>query len=179
MIKKIGILLLIATGANAQDKGKFESYSNPFYGTIISESNKYEKEEKETTKSFKMNFDGKMSYGDYLCLDNILNSQIVRSSAHDEMLFIIQHQTSELWLKLALHELDGARLAIKSDNLQKSFKMLSRVTRIFEQLNNAWDVLRTMTPSEYTEFRDKLGQSSGFQSYQYRELEFLLSLIHI
>ncbi len=122
----------------------------------------------------KMNFDGKMSYGDYLCLDNILNSQIVRSSAHDEMLFIIQHQTSELWLKLALHELDGARLAIKSDNLQKSFKMLSRVTRIFEQLNNAWDVLRTMTPSEYTEFRDKLGQSSGFQSYQYRLIEFVV-----
>ena len=122
----------------------------------------------------KMNFDGKMSYGDYLCLDNILNSQIVRSSAHDEMLFIIQHQTSELWLKLALHELDGARLAIKSDNLQKSFKMLSRVTRIFEQLNNAWDVLRTMTPSEYTEFRDELGQSSGFQSYQYRLIEFVV-----
>ncbi|MBC8407986.1 MAG: tryptophan 2,3-dioxygenase, partial [Rhodobacteraceae bacterium] len=75
---------------------------------------------------------------------------------------------------LALHELDGARLAIKSDNLQKSFKMLSRVTRIFEQLNNAWDVLRTMTPSEYTEFRDELGQSSGFQSYQYRLIEFVV-----
>lgn len=122
----------------------------------------------------KMDFDGKMSYGDYLCLDDILNSQTVRSNAHDEMLFIIQHQASELWLKLALHELNGARIAIKSDNLQKTFKMLSRVTRIFEQLNNAWDVLRTMTPSEYTEFRDELGQSSGFQSYQYRLIEFVV-----
>jgi tryptophan 2,3-dioxygenase len=121
-----------------------------------------------------MNFDGKMSYGDYLCLDNILNSQTVRTSAHDEMLFIIQHQASELWLKLALHELNGAREAIKQDNLQKACKMLSRVTRIFEQLNNAWDVLRTMTPSEYTEFRDELGQSSGFQSYQYRLIEFVV-----
>jgi hypothetical protein len=92
--------------------------------------------------------------------------------AHDEMLFIIQHQTSELWMKLALHEIGAARAAIAEDRLQPAFKMLARVARIFEQLNNAWDVLRTMTPSEYTHFRGKLGQSSGFQSWQYRLIEF-------
>jgi len=89
------------------------------------------------------------------------------------MLFIIQHQTSELWMKLAIHEVRSAIKAIREDRLPHAFKMLSRVARIFEQLNNAWDVLRTMTPSEYTEFRESLGQSSGFQSYQYREIEFL------
>ena len=95
------------------------------------------------------------------------------SSAHDELLFIIQHQTSELWMKLAIHEIRSAIRAIRDDQLQPAFKMLSRVARIFEQLTNAWDVLRTMTPSEYTEFRDSLGQSSGFQSWQYRAIEFL------
>jgi tryptophan 2,3-dioxygenase len=119
-----------------------------------------------------MSFDGRMSYGDYLHLEQILSAQEPRANAHDEMLFIIQHQTSELWMKLALHEVAAARDAIKADRLQPAFKMLSRVSRIFEQLNSAWDVLRTMTPSEYTEFRDSLGQSSGFQSYQYRQIEF-------
>ena len=90
------------------------------------------------------------------------------------MLFIIQHQTSELWLKLAIHELASARVAMRADKLAPAFKMLARVSRIFEQLNNAWDVLRTMTPSEYTTFRDSLGQSSGFQSWQYRQIEFIL-----
>ena len=94
-------------------------------------------------------------------------------NAHDELLFIIQHQTSELWMKLAIHELRSAIKAIRHDQLQPAFKMLARVAWIFEQLNTAWDVLRTMTPSEYTEFRDQLGQSSGFQSYQYRAIEFL------
>ncbi len=121
-----------------------------------------------------MSFDGRMSYGDYLNIEQILSAQILRTKAHDEMLFIIQHQTSELWMKLALHEVAAARQAIKSDNLQVAFKMLSRVARIFEQLNNAWDVLRTMTPSEYTRFRDDLGQSSGFQSHQYRLIEYTL-----
>src|SRR5690606_25745895 len=93
--------------------------------------------------------------------------------AHDEMLFIVQHQTSELWMKLALHELNAARSAIASGNLQPAFKMLTRVARIMEQLNSAWDVLRTMTPSEYTEFRESLGESSGFQSWQYRMIEFV------
>ena len=120
-----------------------------------------------------MSFDGRMSYSDYLHLERVLNAQEPLSDAHDELLFIIQHQTSELWMKLAIHEIHSAIKAIHRDQLQPAFKMLSRVARIFEQLNNAWDVLRTMTPSEYTEFRDQLGQSSGFQSYQYRAIEFL------
>ena len=117
-------------------------------------------------------FDGRMSYTDYLALDRILDAQHLRTSAHDEMLFIIQHQTSELWMRLALHELGAARSAIGDGDLRPAFKMLARVARIFEQLNNAWDVLRTMTPSEYTRFRDDLGESSGFQSWQYRLIEF-------
>ena len=120
-----------------------------------------------------MSFDGRMSYSDYLHLERVLNAQEPLSTAHDELLFIIQHQTSELWMKLAIHEIRSAIKAIHRDQLQPAFKMLTRVARIFEQLNNAWDVLRTMTPSEYTEFRDQLGQSSGFQSYQYRAIEFL------
>ena len=121
-----------------------------------------------------MSFDGRMSYGDYLRLDAVLGAQHPLSDAHDEMLFIIQHQTTELWMKLALHEIRAAREAIGGDALQPAFKMLSRVARIFEQLNAAWDVLRTMTPSEYSCFRDALGQSSGFQSHQYRLIEYAL-----
>nr|WP_184063958.1 tryptophan 2,3-dioxygenase [Sphingosinicella soli] len=120
-----------------------------------------------------MSFRERMSYGDYLSLDRILDAQNPLSTAHDEMLFIIQHQTSELWIKLAVHEMRAAMKAIREGRVQNAFKMLTRVARIFEQLNSAWDVLRTMTPSEYTEFRDSLGQSSGFQSYQYRAIEFL------
>jgi tryptophan 2,3-dioxygenase len=122
----------------------------------------------------KMNFADDMSYGDYLGLDKLLNAQHPRSDAHDEMLFIVQHQTSELWMRLAIHELQNARTKIMENDLQPAFKMLARVARIFEQLNNAWDVLRTMTPSEYTEFRPSLGNSSGFQSHQYRLIEYLL-----
>ena len=120
-----------------------------------------------------MSFAGRMSYSDYLGLDSLLNSQHPLSQAHDELLFIIQHQTSELWMRLAIHEMQSAIAALRADDLQPAFKMLTRVARIFEQLNGAWDVLRTMTPSEYTEFRSALGQSSGFQSYQYRAIEFL------
>jgi tryptophan 2,3-dioxygenase len=120
-----------------------------------------------SSEGAQMSFDGRMSY-------QVLAAQNLRTSAHDEMLFIIQHQTSELWIKLALHEVSAAREAIKTDNLQPAFKMLARVAQIFEQLNSAWDVLRTMTPSEYTRFRDELGQSSGFQSYQYRLIEFTI-----
>jgi len=119
-----------------------------------------------------MGFDGRMSYGDYLALDQILTAQSPLSDAHDEMLFIIQHQTSELWMRLALHEIGAARAALEDGRHQQAFKMLARVARIFEQLNSAWDVLRTMTPSDYTRFRDALGQSSGFQSWQYRLIEF-------
>jgi tryptophan 2,3-dioxygenase len=119
-----------------------------------------------------MSFDQRMSYGDYLHIDQILSSQRQLTTAHDEMLFIIQHQTSELWMKLALHELNAARMAIAADRAPEAFKMLARISRIFEQLNNAWDVLRTMTPADYTTFREGLGQSSGFQSWQYRLIEF-------
>lgn len=122
----------------------------------------------------KMAFKDAMSYGDYLHLDGILNQQHPQSQAHDELLFIIQHQTSELWMKLALHELSAARGALISGDLPHMFKMLARVSRIFEQLNSAWDVLRTMTPADYTNFRDSLGPSSGFQSHQYRQIEYVL-----
>ncbi|MDE4133511.1 tryptophan 2,3-dioxygenase [Phaeobacter sp. QD34_3] len=121
-----------------------------------------------------MSFDGRMSYGDYLKLDSLLTAQKPLSDAHDEMLFIIQHQTSELWMRLAVHELNAARDCLLAGNSRPAFKMLARVARIFEQLNSAWDVLRTMTPSDYTHFRDSLGQSSGFQSHQYRLIEFIL-----
>lgn len=122
----------------------------------------------------KMSFAQDMSYGDYLSLDAVFSAQHPLTNAHDELLFIIQHQTSELWMRLALHELEAARSQVASGDYSPAFKMLSRVARIFEQLNGAWDVLRTMTPSDYTTFRDDLGASSGFQSYQYRLIEFML-----
>ncbi|WP_370401142.1 tryptophan 2,3-dioxygenase [Sulfitobacter sp. JB4-11] len=128
----------------------------------------------QASKGAKMDFARDMSYGDYLGLDAILSSQHPLSAAHDEMLFIVQHQTSELWMRLAIHELQAARRVMLDGNLQPAFKMLTRVARIFEQLNSAWDVLRTMTPSEYTAFRPALGNSSGFQSHQYRQVEYLL-----
>ena len=118
-------------------------------------------------------FRKKMSYGDYLRLPEVLGAQAPITSAHDELLFIIQHQTSELWMKLAIREIREACALLRRDDAQPAFKLLTRVARIFEQLNNAWDVLRTMTPSDYTQFRNELGQSSGFQSWQYRAIEFL------
>ena len=121
-----------------------------------------------------MDFSDDMSYGDYLGLNQILSAQHPLSPNHNEMLFIIQHQTSELWIKLMLHELHAVRQQMQLGNLPPAFKMLSRVARIMDQLVHAWDVLATMTPSEYTAIRPYLGNSSGFQSHQYRELEFLL-----
>jgi tryptophan 2,3-dioxygenase len=121
-----------------------------------------------------MNNDSNFTYGKYLRLEKLLASQSPLTDKHDELLFIIQHQTSELWMKLAIHELSSAREAIKADSLPAAMKMLARVSRIFEQLNSAWDVLRTLTPDEYTAFRDAFGAGSGFQSWQYREIEFLL-----
>jgi tryptophan 2,3-dioxygenase len=120
-----------------------------------------------------MSFEGRMSYGDYLRLDKILTAQSPLSDAHDEMLFIVQHQASEIWMRLVIHELSSVCEHIARDDLAPSFKMLARVSRILDQLNSAWDVLRTMTPSEYTTFREALGMSSGFQSFQYRAIEFL------
>ncbi|CAL8481289.1 tryptophan 2,3-dioxygenase (plasmid) [Caballeronia sp. S22] len=122
----------------------------------------------------KLDFSDSMSYGDYLGLDSILNAQHPLSPDHNEMLFIVQHQTSELWMKLALYELRAALAAVHRDELPPAFKMLARVSRIFEQLVQAWNVLATMTPSEYTAMRPYLGQSSGFQSHQYRQIEFML-----
>ncbi len=119
-------------------------------------------------------FSATMSYGDYLRLDALLAQQKPLSPAHDEMLFIIQHQTSELWMKLMIHELNAARDALTAGQTATMFKMLARVSRILEQLNNAWDVLRTMTPADYTRFREALGKSSGFQSWQYRMVEYML-----
>ena len=121
-----------------------------------------------------LDFSKSMSYGDYLQLDAILTAQKPLSPAHDEMLFIVQHQTSELWMKLMLHELRAAIACIASDDLGRAFKMLARVSKIMEQLVHAWDVLATMTPPEYSAMRPYLGASSGFQSYQYRCIEFSL-----
>ena len=121
-----------------------------------------------------LDFSRDMSYGDYLQLDSILNAQKPLSPAHDEMLFIVQHQTSELWMKLMLHELHAAIAHIAGDELQPAFKMLARVSKIMEQLVHAWDVLATMTPPEYSAMRPYLAQSSGFQSHQYRCIEFAM-----
>jgi tryptophan 2,3-dioxygenase len=121
-----------------------------------------------------LDFSRSMSYGDYLQLDAILAAQKPLSPDHNEMLFIIQHQTSELWMKLMLHELRAAIARIAADELGDAFKMLARVSRIMEQLVHAWDVLATMTPPEYSAIRPYLGNSSGFQSAQYRCIEFSL-----
>ncbi len=121
-----------------------------------------------------LDFSQSMSYGDYLQLDAVLNAQKPLSPDHNEMLFIIQHQTSELWMKLMRHELTAAVAAIAADELGAAFKMLARVSKIMEQLVHAWDVLATMTPPEYSAIRPYLSNSSGFQSYQYRCIEFTL-----
>jgi tryptophan 2,3-dioxygenase len=122
----------------------------------------------------KMDFSQAMSYGDYLALDQILTAQHPRSPNHNEMLFIVQHQTSELWMKLMLHEMHAVRVNLREGDLAPAFKMLARVARIMDQLVHAWDVLATMTPPEYSAIRPYLGNSSGFQSHQYREVEFIL-----
>jgi tryptophan 2,3-dioxygenase len=122
----------------------------------------------------KLDFSRDMSYGDYLHLDELLGAQHLRSGAHDEMLFVIQHQVTELWMKLLLHELRAAIAAVAADQLQRAFKMLARVSKIMEQMVHAWDVLATMTPPEYSTIRPSLASSSGFQSWQYRQIEFLL-----
>ena len=121
-----------------------------------------------------LDFSRSMSYGDYLHLDALLKAQQPLSPDHNEMLFIIQHQTSELWMKLMLHELRAAIGNVANDELGAAFKMLSRVSKIMEQLVHAWDVLATMTPPEYSAIRPYLANSSGFQSAQYRCIEFAL-----
>ena len=141
----------------------------PFHASHAAEGARIVQEEKA-----QLDFDGRMSYGDYLQLDAILNAQKPLSPDHNEMLFIVQHQTSELWMKLMLHELQAAIVCIRSDALPDAFKMLARVSKIMEQLVHAWDVLATMTPPEYSAIRPYLAQSSGFQSWQYRCIEFAM-----
>ncbi len=121
-----------------------------------------------------LDFSADMSYGDYLHLDELLNAQHPLSPNHNEMLFIVQHQTSELWMKLLLHELHAAMASVARDALPAAFKMLARVSKIMAQLVHAWDVLATMTPPEYSAIRPYLAQSSGLQSWQYRCIEFSL-----
>ncbi|MBD8037037.1 tryptophan 2,3-dioxygenase [Solibacillus sp. A46] len=125
-------------------------------------------------KGIHTDFREDMTYGEYLSLDAILNNQNRLSNHHDEMLFIIIHQVSELWMKLIIHEMQGAIQAIERGEMQPAFKMLARVSKIQMQIIQAWDVLATMTPAEYLQFRDDLGKASGFQSYQYRLIEFSL-----
>jgi len=131
---------------------------------------------RELESSIHLELSGKVTYGDYLRLDKVLGAQEPRSVPphHDEMLFIIQHQTSELWMKLVVHELSAAILLVREDKLKPVFKILARVGRIQEMLFQQWGVLETLTPSEYLEFRGELGTASGFQSFQYRAIEFLL-----
>lgn len=125
-------------------------------------------------ETIQTDFKKDMSYGDYLQLDSLLTSQQRLSNHHDEMLFIVIHQTSELWMKLILHEMTAAIQAVADDQLERSFKMLARISKIQQQLIQSWSVLSTLTPAEYLEFRDSLGHSSGFQSYQNRQIEFAL-----
>ena len=117
-----------------------------------------------------------LSYGEYLDLERLLAAQHPRSDQHDEMLFIVIHQASELWMKLSYHELSASRAHIATDDLGPALKMIARVSRIQAQLIQSWDVLATLTPSEYNRIRPHLGQSSGFQSFQYRKLDFILGL---
>jgi tryptophan 2,3-dioxygenase len=119
-----------------------------------------------------------LSYGEYLQLDKLLAAQHPLSTEHDEMLFILVHQVSELWMRLMRHELDGVLECIRRDDLDPSFKMFGRISRVQTQLLAVWDVLATMTPSDYSAFRNVLGRSSGFQSAQYRLLEFALGNKH-
>jgi len=129
---------------------------------------------RELEDNIHTDFKDEMSYGDYLKLDQLLSAQHPRSAQHDEMLFIIIHQSSELWLKLASHELNRALQCIRGNDFGPAFKVISRVKQIFIQLTQSWNILSTLTPSDYLAFRDDLGRSSGFQSAEYRKLEFML-----
>ncbi|MFY8352369.1 tryptophan 2,3-dioxygenase [Pseudoalteromonas sp. SSM20] len=129
---------------------------------------------RELEKDIHTDFKDDMSYGDYLQLSQVLSAQKPLSDQHDEMLFIVIHQSSELWLKLAGHELSAAITNLNNGDFGHAFKVISRVKQIFNQLTQSWNILSTLTPVDYLKFRDALGHSSGFQSYGYRKLEFLL-----
>ncbi|MDX2006018.1 MAG: tryptophan 2,3-dioxygenase [Meiothermus sp.] len=118
-------------------------------------------------------FSASLSYGEYLRLDALLEAQVRLTDAHDEVLFIVIHQVQELWMKLTVHELQSAMERIRAEDLDPAMKMLSRVSRIQEQMTSSWEVLKTMTPSDYLKFRSSFGRASGFQSHQYRLIEFL------
>lgn len=135
-----------------------------------------EKNERPLEPGIVTDFSDRMSYAGYLCLPELLSQQrpLSQPEHHDEMLFIIQHQVSELWIKQLIHELSAAMRFVRQDQLDPCFKILSRAKLIQMQLFDQWAVLETLTPSEYMEFRGVLGHASGFQSYQYRKLEFLL-----
>nr|WP_275587636.1 tryptophan 2,3-dioxygenase [Arthrobacter roseus] len=135
-----------------------------------------DKNTRNLEQGIETNFSDKMGYGSYLHLNQVLTAQkpVSRPEHHDEMLFIIQHQTSELWLKLVLHELEAVRARLQSDDLRAAMKGIARIKHIQRTLTEQWSVLATLTPSEYMEFRGDLGSASGFQSYQYRAVEFLL-----
>jgi len=141
---------------------------------------RYDKTERVDLSDERIHWDlgSSLSYGEYLQLDKVLQAQSPLTCEHDEMMFIIVHQTSELWLRLFLHELTGVIACVRKDDLDPSFKMLARIARVQTQLTATWDVLSTMTPAEYSLFRNALGRSSGFQSVQYRLLEFMLGNKH-
>ena len=131
---------------------------------------------REFEKTIHVDLAGRTTYAGYLQLDRLLSAQQLRSNPphHDEMLFIIQHQTSELWMKLMIHELEAVLRNVRADQLEPSFKILSRVGHIQRMLFEQWSVLETLTPTEYLQFRGVLEQASGLQSHQYRAIEFLL-----
>jgi tryptophan 2,3-dioxygenase len=137
---------------------------------------KYEDSERVDLTGEQIHWDlgSSLSYGKYLQLDKLLAAQQPISPEHDEMMFIIIHQTSELWMRLFLHELEGVLACVRRDNLGPSFKMLARISHVQTQLTATWDVLSTMTPADYSAFRNALGRASGFQSLQYRLLEFMI-----
>jgi tryptophan 2,3-dioxygenase len=125
-------------------------------------------------EKFHTDFTEDLAYGDYLNLAELLSAQKLRSSAHDEMLFVVIHQCSELWMKLMIHELSAAVHLLQEDRLRPALKMTARVSQIQDQLTQSWSILATMTPTDYLTFRDTLGAASGFQSFQYRSLEFMM-----
>ena len=129
---------------------------------------------REVEESIHTDLKDRLTYGKYLHLNEVLNAQHRLSDQHDEMLFIVIHQASELWLKLAGHEVEAAIRNIKEDDFRHAFKVIARVKLILTQLTQSWSILSTMTPVDYLKFRDTLGPASGFQSYCYRKLEFLL-----
>lgn len=152
------------------------SSSRDRFRPVATSEHESDRSSRPIESSIRTDLRGSMSYGDYLDLDRLLSAQHPRSTPehHDELLFIVQHQTSELWLRLVLHELRGARQYLRDDELAPALKCLARVKNIQRTLTEQWSVLATLTPREYAQFRGALGHASGFQSYQYRAVEFIL-----